>query len=213
MLTPFPSCLNCSATSSPTLGRPTCALCGKALRDPHTLRAHERLQSCERPFLCPQCGHAYTLATKLRRHLKSDQTDKPYHCPTCGMGYSLAQSLKQHQLSHQPGAPSSSPCAEPTVVLLQKVSELQALAPWPGTPSRSPFPSTKTIALCCLRSRALPPTWCSSVRTQALVPGQRWWRWRWAPDSLAFPGRVLCEDKCSLAAECMHLSRVAPDRD
>lgn len=106
-----------------------CPVCGKALRDPHTLRAHERLHSGERPFPCPQCGRAYTLATKLRRHLKSHLADKPYRCPTCGMGYTLPQSLKRHQLSHQPGVPSNPPCVppaalEPTVVLLQTEPEL-----------------------------------------------------------------------------------------
>ncbi|KAM6158297.1 zinc finger protein 408 [Rhynchocyon petersi] len=105
-----------------------CPVCGKALRDPHTLRAHERLHSGERPFVCPQCGRAYTLATKLRRHLKSHLADKPYRCATCGMGYTLPQSLKRHQLSHQPEAPSSPrsgpPASEATVVLLQAESEL-----------------------------------------------------------------------------------------
>ncbi|XP_004683622.1 PREDICTED: zinc finger protein 408 [Condylura cristata] len=105
-----------------------CPVCGKALRDPHTLRAHERLHSGERPFPCPQCDRAYTLATKLRRHLKSHLADKPYRCPTCGMGYSLPQSLKRHQLRHQPGAPSgpshAPPPPEPTVVLLQTEPEL-----------------------------------------------------------------------------------------
>lgn len=105
-----------------------CPVCGKALRDPHTLRAHERLHSGERPFRCPQCGRAYTLATKLRRHLKSHMTDKPYQCPICGMGYALPQSLKRHQLSHQSGvssSPSLPPAAsEPTMVLLQNEPEL-----------------------------------------------------------------------------------------
>ncbi|XP_028634389.1 zinc finger protein 408 isoform X2 [Grammomys surdaster] len=105
-----------------------CPVCGKALRDPHTLRAHERLHSGERPFRCPQCGRAYTLATKLRRHLKSHMTDKPYRCSICGMGYALPQSLKRHQLSHQRGvstSPSLPPAAsEPTMVLLQSEPEL-----------------------------------------------------------------------------------------
>ncbi|XP_012656843.1 zinc finger protein 408 [Otolemur garnettii] len=106
-----------------------CPVCGKALRDPHTLRAHERLHSGERPFPCPQCGRAYTLATKLRRHLKSHLADKPYRCPTCGMGYTLPQSLKRHQLSHQPETPSSPlsvppTASEPTMVLLQTEPEL-----------------------------------------------------------------------------------------
>ncbi|CAH6788228.1 zinc finger protein 408 [Phodopus roborovskii] len=105
-----------------------CPVCGKALRDPHTLRAHERLHSGDRPFLCRQCGRAYTLATKLRRHLKSHMTDKPYRCPVCGMGYGFPQSLKRHQLSHQHGvssSPSLPPTAsEPTMVLLQSEPKL-----------------------------------------------------------------------------------------
>ncbi|XP_032344448.1 zinc finger protein 408 isoform X1 [Camelus ferus] len=125
-----------------------CPVCGKALRDPHTLRAHERLHSGERPFPCPQCGRAYTLATKLRRHLKSHLADKPYRCPTCGMGYTLPQSLKRHQLSHQPGAPSSPPCvppaaSEPTVVLLQTEPELlDTRSGQDGSPAQDVFEVT-----------------------------------------------------------------------
>uniref|UniRef100_A0A8C4FG18 Zinc finger protein 408 n=1 Tax=Catagonus wagneri TaxID=51154 RepID=A0A8C4FG18_9CETA len=125
-----------------------CPVCGKALRDPHTLRAHERLHSGERPFPCPQCGRAYTLATKLRRHLKSHLSDKPYRCPTCGMGYTLPQSLKRHQLSHQPRAPSSPPCeppatSEPTVVLLQTEPELlDACSQQDGSPAQDVFEVT-----------------------------------------------------------------------
>ncbi|ELK16081.1 zinc finger protein 408 [Pteropus alecto] len=124
-----------------------CPVCGKALRDPHTLRAHERLHSGERPFPCPQCGRAYTLATKLRRHLKSHLADKPYRCPTCGMGYTLPQSLKRHQLSHQPGARSSPPCvppaSEPTVVLLQTEPELlDTCSKQDASPARDVFEVT-----------------------------------------------------------------------
>nr|XP_035960873.1 zinc finger protein 408 [Halichoerus grypus] len=114
-----------------------CPVCGKALRDPHTLRAHERLHSGERPFSCPQCGRAYTLATKLRRHLKSHLADKPYRCPTCGMGYTLPQSLKRHQLSHQPAAAS-----EPTVVLLQTEPELDTCGEQDVSPARDVFEVT-----------------------------------------------------------------------
>ncbi|XP_026367774.2 zinc finger protein 408 [Ursus americanus] len=124
-----------------------CPVCGKALRDPHTLRAHERLHSGERPFSCPQCGRAYTLATKLRRHLKSHLADKPYRCATCGMGYTLPQSLKRHQLSHPPGAPSSPPCvpptaSEPTVVLLQTEPELDTCREQDVSPARDVFEVT-----------------------------------------------------------------------
>ncbi|XP_007497451.1 zinc finger protein 408 [Monodelphis domestica] len=118
-----------------------CPVCGKALRDPHTLRAHERLHSGERPFPCPQCGRAYTLATKLRRHLKSHLADKPFRCPTCGMGYTLLQSLKRHQLSHQAKGPSgcTATSAKPSVVLLQAETELVVA---PSEEDSSPTPTS-----------------------------------------------------------------------
>ncbi|KAL2088770.1 hypothetical protein ACEWY4_015669 [Coilia grayii] len=78
-----------------------CTVCGKALRDPHTLRAHERLHTGERPHKCDVCGKAYTMATKLRRHMKSHLDQKPYRCQQCGAGYTLMQSLVRHQLSHK----------------------------------------------------------------------------------------------------------------
>ncbi|XP_051778668.1 zinc finger protein 408 [Erpetoichthys calabaricus] len=78
-----------------------CPICGKALRDPHTLRAHERLHSGDRPYKCDQCDKSYILASKLRRHQKSHLEDKPYKCSTCGSGYSSKQSLVRHQLSHK----------------------------------------------------------------------------------------------------------------
>ncbi|XP_073397750.1 zinc finger protein 408 isoform X2 [Dendrobates tinctorius] len=78
-----------------------CTVCGKALKDPHTLRVHERLHTGDRPFLCKYCGKSYPQATKLRRHLKSHLEEKPYRCHVCGMGYSFQQSLNRHLHSHR----------------------------------------------------------------------------------------------------------------
>ncbi|KAG8126002.1 hypothetical protein E2320_021284, partial [Naja naja] len=78
-----------------------CTVCGKALRDPHTLRAHERLHTGERPFRCHLCPKSYPLATKLRRHQKAHHGDKPYQCNICGVGYSLSQKLQRHKLEHK----------------------------------------------------------------------------------------------------------------
>ncbi|XP_057698862.1 zinc finger and SCAN domain-containing protein 2-like isoform X1 [Corythoichthys intestinalis] len=78
-----------------------CSYCGKSLRDPHSLKSHERLHTGDRPHRCPICGKGYTLATKLRRHIKSSHvTEKPYSC-SCGASYTLRQSLWRHQAQHQ----------------------------------------------------------------------------------------------------------------
>ncbi|XP_032082751.1 zinc finger protein 408 isoform X1 [Thamnophis elegans] len=75
-----------------------CTVCGKALRDPHTLRAHERLHTGERPFRCHLCPKSYPLATKLRRHQKAHHGDKPHQYNVCGIDYSLPQKLQRHKL-------------------------------------------------------------------------------------------------------------------
>ncbi|XP_037615348.1 zinc finger protein 408 isoform X2 [Sebastes umbrosus] len=78
-----------------------CSYCGKSLRDPHSLRSHERLHTGERPHRCPVCGKGYTLATKLRRHIKSAHLmEKPYSCH-CGASYTVRQSLLRHQAQHR----------------------------------------------------------------------------------------------------------------
>ncbi|KAG7482673.1 zinc finger protein 408-like isoform X1 [Solea senegalensis] len=78
-----------------------CSYCGKSLRDPHSLKSHERLHTGERPHRCPVCGKGYTLGTKLRRHIKSSHLmEKPYSCH-CGASYTVKQSLLRHQAQHK----------------------------------------------------------------------------------------------------------------
>ncbi len=84
-----------------------CPVCGKALRDPHTLRAHERLHTGERPYKCEQCGKGYTMATKLRRHMKSHLEENTHVCQVCGAKYTMMQSLQRHLQSHKHQSDSS----------------------------------------------------------------------------------------------------------
>nr|XP_057934552.1 zinc finger protein 408-like isoform X2 [Doryrhamphus excisus] len=92
----------CRHMLSHTGGGFLCSYCGKSLRDPHTLKSHERLHTGDRPHRCSVCGKGYTMATKLRRHVKSSHgVEKPHRCH-CGASYTLRQSLLRHQTQHQP---------------------------------------------------------------------------------------------------------------
>ncbi|XP_012736197.2 zinc finger protein 408 [Fundulus heteroclitus] len=105
---PCPECLQTFTQKSDlqrhmfshTEGGFLCSYCGRSLRDPHSLRYHERLHTGERPHRCSICGKGYTMATKLRRHMRSSHLkEKPYSC-SCGAAYTLKQSLLRHQAQH-----------------------------------------------------------------------------------------------------------------
>ncbi|XP_037550660.1 zinc finger protein 408 [Nematolebias whitei] len=78
-----------------------CSYCGKSLRDPHSLRYHERLHTGERPHHCSLCGKGYTLATKLRRHMRSSHLKEKLYSCSCGASYTVKQSLLRHQAQHR----------------------------------------------------------------------------------------------------------------
>lgn len=43
-----------------------CSYCGKSLRDPHSLKAHERLHTGDRPHRCPVCGKGRYAVSKWK---------------------------------------------------------------------------------------------------------------------------------------------------
>lgn len=47
-----------------------CSYCGKSLRDPHSLKSHERLHTGERPHRCPVCGKGQNMISKFKSEIK-----------------------------------------------------------------------------------------------------------------------------------------------
>ncbi|XP_062275078.1 zinc finger protein 408-like [Scomber scombrus] len=130
---------------SPTGGGFLCSYCGKSLRDPHTLKSHERLHTGERPHRCFICGKGYTVATKLRRHIKSSHLmEKPHSCH-CGASYTLRQSLLRHQAQHRTGedaqkeAEAEGGHGEETKEAVQELAALSSCHPKPvrGRPKKT----------------------------------------------------------------------------
>ncbi|XP_053180697.1 zinc finger protein 408-like [Scomber japonicus] len=123
-----------------------CSYCGKSLRDPHTLKSHERLHTGERPHRCFICGKGYTVATKLRRHIKSSHLmEKPHSCH-CGASYTLRQSLLRHQAQHRTGEDAQKEAeaeggdgSEETKEAVQELAALSSRHPKPvrGRPKKT----------------------------------------------------------------------------
>ncbi|XP_077375328.1 uncharacterized protein LOC144017528 isoform X2 [Festucalex cinctus] len=116
-----------------------CSYCGKSLRDPHTLKSHEKLHTGDRPHRCPICQKGYTMATKLRRHIKSSHvTEKPHRCH-CGASYTLRQSLLRHQAQHHSQGELKEglrPTAKPAMQELAAVNSRHPKKPVKGRPKK-----------------------------------------------------------------------------
>ncbi|XP_068433868.1 zinc finger protein 408-like [Clinocottus analis] len=129
----------CRHMFSHTGGGFLCSYCGKSLRDPHSLKSHERLHTGERPHRCPVCGKGYTLATKLRRHIKSSHlAEKPYSCH-CGTLYTARQSLLRHQAQHRSEGGTHKEVKEVEKEHEEKEEEVH-LKPIRGRPKKSSLP-------------------------------------------------------------------------
>nr|XP_009931435.1 PREDICTED: zinc finger protein 408 [Opisthocomus hoazin] len=94
-----------------------CTVCGKALRDPHTLHAHERLHTGERPFRCERCGRGYT--PSLARHAlahKAAKDPKELATAVASLAADPPQAARERpqKKGHQEGA-----AAEPTLLMVE----------------------------------------------------------------------------------------------
>ncbi|KAK7887220.1 hypothetical protein WMY93_026841 [Mugilogobius chulae] len=73
----------------------TCEFCNKIFKFRHSLIAHLRTHTQEKPFKCPHCDYASAIKANLKVHLRKHTGDK-FHCDHCSFTCISSGHLKVH---------------------------------------------------------------------------------------------------------------------
>lgn len=73
----------------------TCEFCNKIFKFRHSLVAHLRTHTKEKPFKCPHCDYASAIKANLNVHLRKHTGDK-FHCKHCSFTCISTGHLKVH---------------------------------------------------------------------------------------------------------------------
>jgi len=79
-----------------------CRQCGMSFRNRSTANTHMKLHSNKRTHVCNVCNHAFIQMGDLKKHMRSKHTnEKPFVCTQCGKSFARSDYLLKHTRVHR----------------------------------------------------------------------------------------------------------------
>ncbi|KAF7938244.1 hypothetical protein EAE99_001916 [Botrytis elliptica] len=98
-----------------------CALCGKHLRDKHSLTLHKSAKHSSQFHPCTKCDESFSLKTDLNKHIEEIHGEIKNKCEECNRTYVNLQGYKNHVKNYH----GTFPCPHPGCN--RKLSTLKSL--------------------------------------------------------------------------------------
>jgi len=84
------------ASSSSSVPRHVCGICGRAFHQRGNLRKHEQTHQADGSYICPDCPRRLRTAERLKRHQTWHQQGAQFTCASCGRSFVQPSDLRRH---------------------------------------------------------------------------------------------------------------------
>jgi uncharacterized Zn-finger protein len=78
----------------------SCKYCKKTFSQQHSVKAHERIHTGEKPYSCKYCEKKFSQQQSVKAHERIHTGEKPYSCNNCNYRATSRGNITKHELIH-----------------------------------------------------------------------------------------------------------------